>query len=383
MSDRRIEAGHANVGHNRVVGMTVRILGPVAIDRPSEPCGPLSPKLRLVLALLVANRGAVVSTDRFCDALWGDEQPSAGIATLQSHLSRLRRLLGPDGRIVALDRGYRLDLAEDGIDAGAFSRLAGEASQAPDARRAADLYGSALSLWRGPAFGELRDLDPIRPEAVRLDELRQAVTEEWVESRLVAGGDASLVADLDGLTVRNPLRERFLRQLMTALFREGRHAEALRRASEFRRLLREDIGLEPSSALAAVEGQILDDDVALRGVPTVFVAPRLQLPVIDDPTRLVGREVDLVRIGGAIGDDHLVTLVGPGGVGKTRLARRVAVTSERFDDGVVLVELAAISDGNVVLDAVATALGVQPQQQLTMRDTLLAALAERHQLVVF
>ncbi len=355
----------------------------MVIDDPEASPPPLSPKLRVVLALLAAHRGAVVSTDRLCDALWGAVPPPSAVPTLQSHLSRLRGMLAPAGGIASLDNGYRLELPDGGLDVDHFDRLADQARQAVDPRESADLSAAALAWWRGPAFGDLADVEWIRAEAVRLDELRLTATEEWVESRLRAGGDASLVGDLEGLTAANPLRERFLRQLMVAMFREGRQAEALRRAEEFRTALRDGMGLDPSPVLQGLEAQILAEDDALLGPRTPApVTSGIRATVFDDRDRLVGRELDLDRIADALETAALVTLVGPGGVGKTRLARRVASTADRFEDGTSFIELAAVSDPASWADAAATALDVQPHQQLAMEDALLVALAERHQLVV-
>ena len=364
------------------MSLTVRILGPVSIDGPGRPIS-LSPKLRLILALLAAHRGSVVSVDRLCEALWGDQQPKAAAATLQSHLSRLRRLLVPDGRVVVLDRGYRLDLPEGVLDVDRFTRSAQRASETVDPAEAAKLYASALDWWRGPAFGDLADADWIRPESVRLDEFRLTVVEAWFECRLAAGGDASLIGDLEGFTLTNPFRERFVRQLMVALFRHGRHADALRSASEFRRLVRDGMGLDPSSALTAIEAQVLANDPALLRTPDDALVACNRQPVMDGPTRLVGRSSDLARITEAIGSARLVTLSGPGGVGKTRLARRIASTATGFADGVAFIELAAMSDIDSLVDAVATALDVQPRQHLTIEETLIAALSDQQQLVVF
>ncbi len=360
----------------------MRILGPVGLDRSDLPCAALSPRLRMVVALLAGHRGSVVSVDRLCDALWGDEQPAAAVATLQSHLSRVRRLVAPEGEIVAVDGGYRLDIPNGAIDVDHFDQLVSRARNAAPSE-AADLYRSALACWRGPAFGELADHEWIRAQAVRLDEFRLSVTEEWIERRLAIGGDGSLTSDLEGLTVSNPLRERFLRQLMVALYREGRRAEALRRANDFRTLMRDDMGLDPSPAIRAVEAQVLADDPVLLSRPEVLFASPPWRGIVDDPTRLVGRDCELARIGDAIASAPLVTLVGPGGVGKTRLARRVAAVAEGYHDGVAFVELAAVGDPASLPDAVATALDVQRRQHLTIEDSMVAALAERHQLVVF
>ena len=368
--------------------ITARVLGPVSIDGPdtsSDASPSLSPKLQLVLGLLAARRGSVVSVDRLCEALWGDEQPAAAAATLQSHISRLRRALLPSGHIVALDRGYWLELPDGHLDVDLFTQLTDQATAAAptDPRTATQLYNSALALWRGPAFGDLADVDGIRPESVRLDELYLSVVESYIDCRLAAGGDTGLIGDLEGRIIAHPLRERFVRQLMLALFRADRQADSLRRASEFRRLLRDEMGLEPSPALIDLEARILADDSGLLldgGEPP---PARSWRRVADGPTRLVGRDAEVDQIAAAVHSMSLVTLLGPGGVGKTRLARRVAATANNFENGVAFIELAAVSDPGSLTDVIATALDIQPRQHLSIEDTLLATLSDNHQLIVF
>jgi predicted ATPase/DNA-binding SARP family transcriptional activator len=377
-----LASARARLRHNHAMAITVRILGPVTLDALPDNTS-LSPKLRLLLALLAVHRGSVVSVDRLCDALWGDQQPAGAAATLQSHLSRLRRLLAPDAHIVSLDRGYRLDLPDGALDVDRFELAARRAGEAGDQLEAASLYQSALAWWSGPAFGDLADVDWLRPEAVRLDELRLTVVEAWIQCRLDMGGDARLIGDLEGLMLTSPFRERFARQLMVALFRDGRQADALRRASDFRRLVRDHTGLDASAALTSIEAQILSDDYTLlrRSDPPPRVRPRPTLT--DGPTRLVGRTLDLARIIEAIGSSRLVTLSGPGGVGKTRLARRIAATATGFADGAAFVELSAMGETDSLADVVATALDVQPRQHLTMEESVIEALADQQQLVVF
>ncbi len=364
------------------VGLLVRILGPVELDRGGGSCAALSPRPRMVMALLAGHRGTVVSVDRLCDALWPDDQPTAAVATLQSHMSRVRRLVVPEGQIESVDGGYRFDVAYGAMDVDRFEQLVGRARSAAPSE-APDLYRSALDWWRGPAFGELADHEWVRAHAVRLDELRLSVTEEWIDARLAIGGDGSPTGDLEGFTKLHPLRERFLRQLMVALYREGRRAEALRRANDFRTLLRDEMGLDPSPAVLAVETQILADDQKLMGPPEVSFSSREWRRIVDDPTRLVGRDDDLVRIREALEMVPLVTLVGPGGVGKTRLARRIASVAAGYEDGVAVVELAAVSEPASLPHAIATALDVQQRHDLSIDDSVLSTLSQRQQLVVF
>ena len=314
--------------------------------------------------------------------LWGDEEPAAAAATLQSHLSRLRRLLYPEGEIGARGGGYCLELSAGVVDAEEFMRLSDEALALTEPGEAARAYAAALGWWRGPAFGELADHDGIRAEAVRLEERRHTAIEQWVECRLAAGGDAAAVSDLEGLTAEHPLRERYWRQLMVALYQTGRQADALRRAAELRSLLRDELGLSVSPALRELEARILADDPTL--LPAAPAAPSAAhgRPIADDPSPLVGRDEQLAQLAGAVRADQLVTLVGPGGVGKTRLARRLAATCDDFHDGVAVVELAAVRDPAALSESVAAALDVQQRQHLTVEDTVLAVLASRRQLLL-
>ena len=361
--------------------VTVRILGPVEAEHLAPGRSGLGPKPALLFGLLAARRGSVVSTDRLCDALWGDQQPDSALATLQSHISRARRAVEPAGSIVAVDCGYRLDLPDGALDLDEFERSVRLATGAADDGVAAHEYALALGWWRGSAYGDLADAEGIRDEALRLDERRLTVTEEWIDRRLAAGGDPSLVGDLEGLAAAHPLRERFQRQRMVALHRDGRQAEALRRAGEFRAMLRDEMGLAPSPLFRTTETQILTGDEAVAR-PGGDRRRARRRPVIDDPTRLVGRACDLARIAGTLGEGSLVTLVGPGGVGKTRLARRAAAVIDGFADPTAFIELASVDDPATLPGAVATALEVQQRQHLTIEESLLAALASRRQLIV-
>ena len=165
----------------------------------------------MLLAVLAAQRGSVVSVSRLREVLWGEEEPTAAAATLQSHLSRLRRLLDPGGEIVAHGGGYCLELSAGLVDAEEFVRLTDEARGLAEARRCDAGAPAALALVAEFGIRQLADHDGIRAEAVRLEERRHTAIEQWIECRLVAGGDTAVVGDLEGLTAEHPLRERYWR----------------------------------------------------------------------------------------------------------------------------------------------------------------------------
>ncbi len=352
----------------------------MAVERSGEPVV-IAPSLRLLLGLLASRPGQLVAVGVLGAALWGDNQPAAAAATLQSHMSRLRRALAPGITLHSSDRGYRLVMADGIIDAGEFARLVSEATECTDPLAAAARYADALSWWQGPPFGDLHDHEHLRPEAVRLDEHRHAAVESWMECRLEAGVDPALVGDLESLAAANPLRERYWRQLVVALHRSGRQAEALRRLAEVRTMLRDELGLDVPATLRQLEARVLADDPSLRPDEPA-PRPRVHASIADDPSPLVGRDEQLAALGQAIREARLVTLVGPGGVGKTRMARRLAATSDEFDDDAAIVELAALRDPAALAGAVANALDVQQRQHLSVDETLLTALAGRRQLIV-
>jgi predicted ATPase/DNA-binding SARP family transcriptional activator len=362
--------------------LELRVLGGIELMRggASVPIG--GPKPRLVLAVLVAYRGSVVSTERLCQELWGDDAPEDPPAVLQSHLSRLRRLLRPEAEIVARPPGYVLDVDGEAVDAGRFEQLCARAHATEDPKVAVDRLQAALDCWRGAAFDEFADLDWARGESVRLDELRANAHEDLLQARLDLGEHSALVGELEALVAEHPLRERLWRQLIVALYRSGRSAEALRRASALRRLLRDELGLEPSPEVRELEARVLSDDPTLMHTkaPARRAAPR-RLPV--ETTQLVGRSDDLERIVGSVQRDRLLTLTGPGGVGKTRLAREVA--SELWDQlggEVFVAELAPVRDPLSTVAAIATAVDVQQRQHLSVEETLVEYLRARQALLV-
>ncbi|HEY2372622.1 MAG TPA: BTAD domain-containing putative transcriptional regulator [Gaiellaceae bacterium] len=256
-------------------GLDFRLLGPlqVAVDGEAVPLG--GAKQRAVLALLVLQANEVVPADQLIDALWGEMPPDSAANMLHGYVSHLRKLLEPGHRrgehelLVSRPPGYALVIPAEQIDANRFFALAARARDAAgDAAARARLLREALALWRGPALADLMYESFAAGESVRLEEARLAALEDRIDADLELGRHATLVAELQELVTEHPLHERFRAQLMTALYRCGRQAEALETYREARALLNDELGLEPGPALREVERAVLQHDGAL-GVPMI------------------------------------------------------------------------------------------------------------------
>ena len=361
------------------------MLGPVEVDDARQARTPTRPKERRLLAVLLADANHVVSADRVADALWpGREQPDDAVRSVQTYVSRLRSSLGPAGeRLLTRPSGYLLQVERDELDARRFELLLGEAGRrADEPEKALALLDRALGLWRGPPYGDLRDEEFARADATRLEELRLVAVEERIEARIAMGRHEEAVGELEALCAEHPLRERLRGQLMVALYRSGRQPEALRTFEDYRKVLGDELGLEPSPDLRALESRVLGHDAGLA--PRPRPAPRgPAAPVATPPTSFVGRQAEVTEAAGRLADARLLTLTGPGGVGKTRLALQVATAvAGRFPDGVAVCELAAVADADAVAPAVATALGIQPRPDLTVEASLAEVLRPRRMLLV-
>ena len=225
---------------------------------------------RALLALLVIHVGEPVSRDRLVDELWGERPPPSAAHAVQVYVSGIRKSLrGCPVQVRSAGSGYLLEVDKDCIDAVRFERLVGEAQRlvAEDPSAARGLFEQALGLWRGPPLSEFSDLDFARQEADRLQELHMVALEGLVEARLAAGEHAEVIGQVTGLAAANPLRERPRRLLMLALYRSGRHAEAL---SVYRDAVAafDEIGLQPGPELRALEEAILRHDPSLGGGDT-------------------------------------------------------------------------------------------------------------------
>ena len=315
--------------------MEFAILGPLEVrDGPAAVRVP-GAKERALLADLLVNAGRVVPADRLVEDLWGDDPPGNPANTLQGRVSALRRALGPaGGALVTRPPGYLLKAGPEQVDAGRFERLVAEATAAAGkGPRAARQLEAALGLWRGPALAEFADQPWAQAEAARLEELRLAATEALVELRLAAGGHAGLVGELEGLVAAHPTRERLRGQLLVALYRSGRQADALGAYQQAREVLAEELGIDPSPELQRLHRQILLQDPALEAAAPDQALPRHNLP--ERLTSLVGREGELREVAKLVEEHRLVTVTGPGGAGKTSLAVALAERlAAGYPDGV-------------------------------------------------
>jgi DNA-binding SARP family transcriptional activator len=272
--------------------MDFRLLGPLEVFEHERPLELGGIKQRSLLAILLLHANELVSTDRLVDQLWGAAPPATAAKSIQVYVSRLRKALG-DGRLATRAPGYVLRVEPSELDLARFEQLAGEARRAaPEA--AARKLRDALALWRGPALADLAYEQFAQVEIARLEEMRLAVLEQRIDADLSAGRHAELVGELESLVARHPLRERLRYQLMLALYRSARQAEALEAYRAARRELQEELGLEPSGELKQLEQAILRQEpeldppqadarparTATHAEQAVLVVPRA-LPALD------------------------------------------------------------------------------------------------------
>ncbi len=363
--------------------MQFRVLGPVEALLDGEPAALGAPKQRALLALLLVNRGRVVSAGQLVDGLWGEAPPASALQSLQVYVHGLRRALGTE-RIETAGRGYRAVVGEGELDLDRFEsaltqgRTAFEAGRASDA---ADDLRDALALWRGPALADLPEAARRAGEAERLEELRLTALELRYDAELACGRHDAVVAELEALTVEHPYRERFLAQRLLALYRSGRQADALEVYRSARRVLAEELGLEPSPALQELEQAILRQEPGLAA-PQAPASSTRPLPV--PPTPLVGRRLELAAVSALFRDEgaRLVTLTGPGGTGKTRLGLAVAhALAPELRDGALFVSLAPVSSADLLVPTIAEALDVREGAR-SLSEGVIEHLRDRRLLLV-
>ncbi|MGK5115701.1 AfsR/SARP family transcriptional regulator [Geodermatophilus sp. CPCC 205506] len=360
-----------------MTGTSFRVLGPVEVWRDGRPLVNPTPRHRAVLAALLVDAGRPVAFDLLVDRVWSGQPPGSVAATLQAVVSRLRRELEPDSRpgawtlLLTREPGYQLAVDPDDVDALRFLRLLRTArglAARDDVEGARAAVAEGLALWRGPAYADVAATFA-GEESERLEQARLDARELAAELDLRMGRHAELVDDLRELVRGEPLREGLRASLMLALYRAGRQAEALEAYAEGRRLLAEGLGVDPGRPLQALHERILRQDPALATpAPAPVVAPppvpparpaALVLPPLPVPlTAFVGRARELEALAAALAGRRLVTLVGPGGSGKTRLALEAARRRAAGAPPAALVELAEVEDPDLVAGQVATVLGV-------------------------
>jgi predicted ATPase/DNA-binding SARP family transcriptional activator len=340
-----------------------RLLGPVEVVGEGGALALGGPKQRALLAELLLRRGSAVPRERLVDALWGDKPPASAISSLQVYVHGLRRAVGPD-RFETRGNAYRVCLEPEELDVARFERLLAEARDAPPAH-AEELLASALALWRGDALADLGD-SPVRAAASALEDLRLQALELRADARLALGEHREVVAELEELVAAEPYRERFREQLVLALYRSGRQQDALDAYQDARRTL-DELGVEPGPSLRELERAILRQDPSLDFQATPE-APPLRLPT--PPTALVGRRLELTAVEAILRreDVRLVTLTGPGGTGKTRLALAVAEhLAPEVRGGAAFVDLSSIRDAELILPTIGQAIGVADTHEVEAR----------------
>jgi predicted ATPase/DNA-binding SARP family transcriptional activator len=371
--------------------MEFRILGSLEVHTAAGLVTPAGAKPRALLAMLLMHANEPVSVDRLAIALWGEDAPAGAAKTIQVHVARLRRALAEPDVLATTPGGYRLRVGPGELDADRFEQLAAEghralADGAPE--HAGHALREALSLWRGPALADVAFEAFAQAEIARLEDERLAALEARVEADLALGRHAQLAGELAQLVAEYPLRERLHGQLMLSLYRSGRQADALQAYREARDVLVERLGIEPGPELRELERKILAQDPALDPArPTApadqrVTAARIPAP----PTPTIGREADLARLrADLLGESagRLVTLVGPGGVGKTRLALELARSiGDEFRDGAYFVSLAPVGSFEEVAATIVRQLDVVLLPAESAEQGLARHLGDRDMLLV-
>jgi predicted ATPase/DNA-binding SARP family transcriptional activator len=396
-----------------VSGIRLDVLGPLEVTVDGEAVDIRRGIPRAILVALVVRAREVVSAGSLAELVWADAQPRNPVNALQLQVSYLRKRLGGGSAgqpVVTRPGGYVLMVDDDDIDARRFEHLVRDAAQlaSTDPLASADMFDTALGWWRGEAFADVLGEPFVIGEATRLEEMRLTALEERNEVLLTLGRHAELVGELTGLVNEHPLRERFQAQLVLALYRSGRQADALRAFARARGILVDELGIDPGPDLRRMEQQILTQDpdldwrstatehpvdvspsnVSPHETATVSLRAAAQLPT--PVTALIGRQAETAKVRQLLGRSRVVTLTGPGGGGKSRLALEVAhdVLNDVGDDTdgpiseVWYVDLGTVDDSEQVAATVAGSLGIPTVPGEDAAVAVAASLATRRGLLV-
>ena len=341
--------------------LAVRVLGPLEVAVDGRPVALGGPKQRALLGLLVAGANRAHRVDALAEELWAGDPPGQPVRSIQVYVSALRKALGAHaGRLHAEPGGYRLALTLDELDAARFDELAGRAAAElaeGHPQPASNLLDEALGLWRGSAYAGLAE-ETFRAEADRLEERRLAAQEWRLEAQLALGRHREAIAEIESLAAAYPYRERLQAALMLGLYRDGRPAEALAAYDRLRRTLDDELGIEPGPELRALQIAVLRQDATLMVEP---IEHRLRRHLPAPATGLVGRSAEIAAVVELLStpEVRLVTLTGPGGIGKTRVGLQAAHDlAAAFPDGVWFVALAPLSSAELVPSTIARVLDV-------------------------
>lgn len=356
------------------IAVLLRLLGPLEVVVDGQAVHPGGPKQRALLCHLVLHAGEPISVAALVEAVWGDHAPDGAIRSLRTYASNLRRLLGPAADLKGGQGTYRLDLLSVETDIDEFRGLAKEAASLRDPHDRSKMFGAALNLWRGPFLADL-DHPWLQEESASLEwERRRAVT-GWAEATIAAGRPAEVIPVMEHAVAESPLDEQQCGLLMRALYGSGRQADALAVYRRLRDDLIQELGVEPGPELRTLEEQILLHDASMGGAePDWLPAPSADL---------VGRSVEIEDLLARIEQVRLLTLTGPGGVGKTRLAmelgRRIV---ERRDQSVFFADLSTVFDESAVDAVLAASAGVQPHPDSGLQASLIEYLRPRKALFI-
>ena len=360
----------------------IEVLGPLVLEREGRSLPLPSGHQRSLLALLVLGAGVPISRDRLIDELWGEHPPPSAVSAMHVHLSKLRGLLG--GLLLREPAGYALAHGGFELDVWRFDSLVEQARDDPG--RAAALLTEALGLFRGEPLCDVASERSVAQWQRALEAKRLKATVLRLDAELAAGAAAGLLTELEQLAEEHPFEEQLWGQLILALYRAGRAAEALEAYQRIRRRFSAELGMEPGEPLKRLQQRLLSRDPALllqAPGPPPLRSPASQLP--RPPTRLVGREQELAALDGLLADPEvrLVTLTGPGGVGKTRLLMELARRREAdYRDGAAFVRLEGLTDPALVATEIAATLAKRDGTDGPGADGLPAYLRERELLIV-